>query len=291
MGGVIAALLTSRGSSGALDLESFERNARFVIEAGAAGVCVFGATGEYPLMGAGERQELLACVARLRPAGRLLVAGAGGASLSDCVVLARQAAEAGADAILLPPPHFFRYSQDDLEQFYREAARRIAHPVLIYNLPSFTNPVEVATAVRLIETVPSIVGIKDSGGGLEMLRELARRDGLACRRLVGHDAVLAEALREGLCHGVISGVAGVLPELTLAVYRGTGAAARALDELLDALEPFPAPWGLKLVARCRGFFEPTFPLPLAESRQAQIRTFDEWFAAWWPAVSRELTML
>ena len=197
---------------------------------------------------------------------------------------------------MLPPPYFFPYSQTDVEAFYIEAARQIAGPLFIYNLPTFTTPVETDIILRLVESVPNIVGVKDSSGSLDTLEALTKRSELSVCRMVGHDGVLCRALRMNSCDGAISGVAGVLPELIVPLFEchQDGDASRfnffreKLDELLIQLDTFPAPWGLKVIAQYRGFFKAQFPLPLSEERVQQIRSFERWFDKWWQSLNQGL---
>ena len=89
-----------------------------------------------------------------------------------------------------------------------------------------------------------------------------------------------------LCDGVVSGVAGVLPELITFLYdrRDSPAYPRAvqlLTELIRHLSVFPVPWGLKLIAECRGITAAWFSQPLSATRCAQASEFREWFPAWW----------
>ena len=72
----------------------------------------------------------------------------------------------------------------------------------------------LVTVETLLEDCPNIAGIKDSSGSLDILRALTRSTSHACR-IVGSGGVPESALRESCCDGVISGVAGVLPEVVL----------------------------------------------------------------------------
>lgn len=287
--GVVAAMLTPRMPDGEPDLAAFERNLEFALARGVAGLCVGGATGEYPALSADVRRRLLERARGLAAGRALVVAGAGAATLRDSVGLAEHAAGCGADAVLLPPPHFFPYTQDDVEAFYREAARAIRLPILIYHLPAFTTGVSLDLALRLIEQVPNIAGVKDSSGTLDTLAALTDKLPGHAWRVVGHDGVLEAALSAGYCDAVISGVAGVLPELVLEVFSGERSRTAArLAEFIQQIDAFPTPWGLKLAAESRGLFPATFALPFSERRRSQARAFMEWFAEWWSRTAAEL---
>jgi 4-hydroxy-tetrahydrodipicolinate synthase len=108
-------------------------------------------------------------------------------------------------------------------------------------------------------------------------------------RVVGNDKVLAQALREGVCDGVISGVACAVPELLIALFdrrhdpesAGFTEAANALAEFIEHLNGFPVPWGLKWIQEGRGIISATFSQPLSDRRIAQGRDFKAWFQHWW----------
>jgi 4-hydroxy-tetrahydrodipicolinate synthase len=107
----------------------------------------------------------------------------------------------------------------------------------------------------------------------------------ACR-IVGDDSVLVPALDAGVCDAVVSGVAGVLPELTTLLFeqRNSAAypqAAQLLSELIRHLSAFPVPWGLKLIAEFRGITPAWFSQPLSAARTAQADELRAWFPGWW----------
>jgi 4-hydroxy-tetrahydrodipicolinate synthase len=242
---------------------------------------VNGATGEYCLTDPAELTQMLAICREMLPGGEVLCS-IGAAGLAGCLELGRIAMQEGARALLLPMPYFFPYSQDDLRAFCTAVAGHLDAPVLLYNLPRFTTPLELETVRDLIDAVPNIIGIKDSSGSLTILGGL--RSG-ACR-IVGDDSVLVPALDAGVCDAVVSGVAGVLPELTTLLFeqRNSAAypqAAQLLSELIRHLSAFPVPWGLKLIAEFRGITPAWFSQPLSAARTAQADELRAWFPGWW----------
>lgn len=282
--GPIAALLTPRVNSGHIDRDGLEANAQFVLACGARGLCLSGATGEYSIATEDERVESVEWIRAMVPADRLLLAGVGAPDVQSALRLADRFQAAGADLLLVPTPHFFPYPPAEIEEFYRVFAAATPMPILIYNLPSFTSGVPLSLVLRLIETVPNIVGIKDSSGETAILRALTQRPALAARRIIGNDNAFRAVLDGGLLDGCISGVAGVLPELTVACLQSASDPALALlEELIPQLEPFPTPWGLKLMAEARGFFPARYAMPVSSGMQRQMCEFHEWFSDWWTA--------
>jgi len=294
--GVIPAILTPRDASGALLPEVLHRFCAHAISLGVAGLCMNGATGEYSAATAEERALAVRTARAAAGPEPLIVAGVGAAEARGSVEAGQQAAEAGAEVALLPVPHFFRYGQPEIEEFYTRTAMALPMPALIYNLPAFTGGLETETAVGLLASAANLIGIKDSSGRLETLEALSAQPGQPAVRLVGHDGVLVQAFRKGWAQGCISGVAGVLPELTVAIWR---AAQAQDDELLDRLdshlkalirwiELWPTPWALKIVAQQRGFVPATFSLPLSAVRRAQVEASAGLLETWWSQAEGDL---
>lgn len=286
---VWAALLRYRDEAGRFDQKAVHANLMLISESKVDGVVLNGGTGEYI---AAEAGELPLAMKLCREASLPVIVGIGAASMDASIDLGRSAFDDGATAVLLPAPHFFRYSQDDIAAWCGTIASAVPGPVLLYNLPQFTNALEVNTVEDLLAAHPErIAGIKDSSGSLEILRALR-----GAKRIVGNDQVLVQACREGICDAVISGVAGVLPELIhlLATVQPEEdrfhyqAGALLLDEYLDQIQRFPAPWGLKWTAQFRGIALARFLQPLSPYRIEQAQLFSEWSRVWWERVQSVL---
>ncbi|MBI1356221.1 MAG: hypothetical protein GC160_17910 [Acidobacteria bacterium] len=288
--GPLAALLTPRERSGELFLGGLDDNLELGVARGVKGFVLTGGTGEYPDLSLQQRKTLLEHAAKTISGRAWLVASCGAMRLDETAELASHALGAGADAILLPPPHFYRYGQQDLEDFFRAAAARIDGPILVYNLAGFTSPIDAAVIVRLIETVPNIVGVKDSSGKLDSLELLTARPELGACRILGNDLVLVEAIERKLLDGVISGPASVIPEAVVALFDAAAAsdtdrfaaAAALFREALSRLERLPYPWALKLIAEARGLFPARLPFESGPIRRQELADFGSWLEGWLP---------
>ena len=166
MNGLFAAVATPIDGDGRVDVATFDRLLDFLLGSGVDGVCIGGATGEYPHFQARERRQLIRRAAGRMRNGRLLV-GIGAPSLRRTIALGQVAIEEGAECLLLPAPFFFRYEQEDLRAYFAHVSRELAAPCLLYDLPDFSNPIAPATALVLMRDEPHIVGIKDSSGRAE----------------------------------------------------------------------------------------------------------------------------
>ena len=282
--GVNAAVPTPRRADGSVDEAALRRTVVFLAEHKVVGIAINGATGEFPLTTEAEL-SLILDVATDAADGRMdVICGVGAAGLSGVEERISIAAEAGVKALLLPMPYFFPYQQDDVVAFATTVARGTTLPILLYNLPQFTTGYTCESVSTLFAACENIVGIKDSSGSLDILRKMTS-SGVSQTRIVGNDGVLAQALRERACDGVISGVAGVAPELITDLFEATpetfDRASKALDEFIAHIDGFPTPWGLKFVGEARGLFAASFAQPVSEERARQGRELQEWFTGWW----------
>ncbi|MDX2267757.1 MAG: dihydrodipicolinate synthase family protein [Bryobacter sp.] len=279
--GVWAATLTPRENNGAFAAGGFQKMVEAQAAAGLAGLVVNGATGEYAGTSLGEVHQQMEIV---RSSTKLpLVVGVGGARFDQSQALARLAEEQGAVALLLPVPHFFRYGAEDAVANAEALAEATRLPILLYQLPAFTSGYAPEAVMALVEGCPGVRGIKDSSGSLDLLRRL-KTEAPAWRRIVGHDGVLVQAIRENLVEGVISGIACGAPELSLAVWQQKPGAADLLEELLRHFEGVPTPWVVKWIVEVRGWFGAQHAAPLGPGRREQKAEFQAWCAGWWNRV-------
>jgi 4-hydroxy-tetrahydrodipicolinate synthase len=286
--GLFAAVATPIHENGRLDLGTFDRLLDFLVDAGVHGVCLAGATGEYPHFETPDRKTLIRRAAARLPPGCALLVGIGAPSMRLTIEIGETALDAGSRALLLPMPMFFRYQQEDLEAYGASVSGALRAPCLLYNLPDFTNGLAPATIVNLLRDQEFIVGIKDSSGQTDHLTAFASaRQGKPWTLLVGDDRLLEQGLRSGW-DGGISGVAGFCPELLIALYRSfvdghpreTARLTGLLDELIEQLGPFPTPWGIRVGLAARGIDTGPLPLPATPTRRRQIATFTKWLPTW-----------
>jgi 4-hydroxy-2-oxoglutarate aldolase len=236
-GGVLAPLTTPfDAETGDVAPLLLRQEARDLVAAGLDGVVVAGSTGEAPLL---DDAELVRAVGWLRdvvPEDRWLVAGTGTESTRAAARLAREAAAAGADAVLVRPPAYYAslLPPAAFAEHFRRVADASPVPVIVYNIPKYTHVMLQDATLRALADHERIVGFKDSSGDLKVFAgfraALPRAAGL-----VGSGSLLYPALELGAAGGVL-GVACFAPSLCARLYAafraGDLAAAGALQERL-----------------------------------------------------------
>ena len=211
--GIFAPAATPFDAAGDLHIEGFRRNTAFLLDAPLAGLVLFGSTGEGVLIDEDERVRLLEAAQALMD-GRLLLAGTGAESTRATIRMTRAAAAAGADAVLVQPPGYFRslMTPAALEAHYTRVADAAPVPVVLYQVPVPFRSVDLDSGlIARLSRHPNIIGVKDSTGDVAALAELVRACDDDFAVIVGTAAALLDALDAGASGGIL-GVAAFAPE-------------------------------------------------------------------------------
>jgi dihydrodipicolinate synthase/N-acetylneuraminate lyase len=161
--GLMPAMVTPFDERGEVDLVATEAVIERFIEAGVDGISPLGSTGEFSHLTGEERKRFAKEVVRI-VAGRVpLVVGVGAAGTKEMVELARHAESAGADAVLVVSPFYWKIGEEALFKHFATVAESVGIPVVIYNLPMLTGiDLSPSLIARIAEECPNAVGLKDT---------------------------------------------------------------------------------------------------------------------------------
>jgi len=294
--GVHAALITPRREDSSVDLTAALELVDFACQSGMKGIAVLGTTGEFCHFSAEDRLHLIQfAVKRSRVP---VIANVSYPTLEGAITLAREALSLGADALLLMPPYFFAYGQEEIREFYLRFVAAVGDqaPVLLYNIPAFTSGLDSETVLDLLST-GRFAGIKDSSGDLALFLGLnSLRERVPFTFLAGNDSVFCDFRSRG-ADGVVSGTACAIPELMAALdcaiisgEVGRVATLRArLDEFLSWTDQFSASVGVREATALRGFNIGPHAVPLGREGERRLGAFREWFQDWFPVVQKEVS--
>ncbi|MCS6931430.1 MAG: dihydrodipicolinate synthase family protein [Acetobacteraceae bacterium] len=233
LAGVVGVLVTPYDETGRIAPDRLGAVVRRAIAAGVGALTVNGNTGEFFSLSLEEAEEMCTALARIAAGRTVLVAGVG-RSATEAARLARQAARAGADALMIHQPldpfrgpsGFVRYVEEVLA-----AAPSLPAVLYLREDPG-------AEALARLAALPGIVGAKWAIGDLLALAE-ARRIAPGWQWVCGLAEPWAPAMSAVGARGFTSGLVNLCPRLSVALSGAlaAGRAARA-ESLLEAVLPF-----------------------------------------------------
>jgi len=275
--GTLAASVTPLLDSGReLDADAFGPLLDHYVDAGLDGILAFGTTGEGILFTVEERKRGLRLFLEAAE-GRLDVAAHCGAqTTADTVVLAADAAEAGATAVaVIGPPYFPLDDAAVLAHFAAAAGACAPLPFYVYEFARASGyPVPLDVLHRLREEAPNLVGLKVSDTPWEAFEPYL---GLGLDVFVGPEALIYRGIAGGAI-GAVSALASPFPAEVAAVVRDPSAeAAERIGALRAAVERFPRHAAMKRILAAHG-------IPVRHDVRAPLRDLTpdeaEELAAW-----------
>lgn len=166
-GRLLTAMVTPFAADLSLDLPRVAALARHLVDDQANdGIVVSGTTGESPTTTNEEKAELLATVIAEVGDRAHVVAGVGSFDTVHTIDLAQQAADLGADGLLVVTPYYNKPPQAGLVKHFTAAAEATELPVMLYDIPHRSGvPIAEETLLELASH-DKIVAVKDAKGNL-----------------------------------------------------------------------------------------------------------------------------
>jgi 4-hydroxy-2-oxoglutarate aldolase len=235
--GVLPPIPTPFDADGQVDLEAMRRNVGRWNETGLAGYVALGTNGEAALLDDDEAMGVIRTVRQAMAPGMSLLAGAGRESTRKTVAACRMAAEAGADAVLVITPWYYKSAMtaEALQRHYQAVAEASPIPTLLYNMPANSGVNTPVPTVAELARHANIVGIKDSAGDIGQLSAIVRSTPQDFAVMCGNAGAFLPSLLLGTAGGILA-LANVAPRETVALYQAVRAGrldeARALHERL-----------------------------------------------------------
>lgn len=234
--GILFFPVTPFTADGTIDHELLAAHVATGVEAGAGGVFPACGTGEFHALSESEAAAVTR-TAVSAVAGRVpVIAGAGG-PLGHAIEVAKAAADAGADGLLVLPPYLVGGTQAGLAAYVEQIIDAADLPVIIYHRGSAQYSVET---VRRLVANPKVVGFKDGTGDIGATQLIVRAVAEEGRSdFAFFNGLLTAELTQGAYRGIgvplySSAAFAMAPDIANAYYRAyaEGDEARRLA-LLD----------------------------------------------------------
>ncbi|KAK4868612.1 hypothetical protein LT330_006814 [Penicillium expansum] len=197
-----------------IDIEALQSHVKFIASAGTIPV-VSGSMGEAIHLNREEKKTIIRSARVALDEVNLhdvpIVAGAGGASTRESIELCKDAAEAGADYVMVIPPGYYAGAlladTSSIKKFFVDIAEASPLPVIIYNFPAVSGGIDMDSdlIVQIIQSSANICGVK-----------------LTCANVGKLTRIMAQVSR---------------PEFQAAFPRSSATPFRAIDGFIDFLLP------------------------------------------------------
>ncbi|HMG75101.1 MAG TPA: dihydrodipicolinate synthase family protein [Pyrinomonadaceae bacterium] len=240
LNGILLPITTPFTPEEDFDTEGLQSNLAKWNGSGIVGYVVLGSTGERANLDEAEYVQVIESARRAVPEHLAFIAGAGQQSTRGTIKEVRSAAKAGAEAVLVITPNFYKsaITQDALVRHYQSVADVSPVPVILYSMPDLTGiTIKPETAARL-SAHANIIGMKDSSADIVQFAETVRQTPDDFAVMIGNGTVFCEALQAGASGGILA-VGCAAPRLCIEIFQAVQASdidrAKALQHKLTPL--------------------------------------------------------
>ena len=195
-----------------ITFDKLKSNIKKLNEMNLAGYVVLGSNGESIFLTREEKIRIIAYVREHASQNKVVIAGTGTDSIKETTSLTNDAVRNGADYALIITPSFFK---SDMEHstfinYYLAVADSVKIPVIIYNVPKFTNVNINPDTVAELSEHNNIVGIKNSSENTELTAKFISGTPDDFHTFVGTGSVLLQGLKDGADGGILA-LANIAP--------------------------------------------------------------------------------
>ena len=213
--GVIPALITVFDKNEKIDIQGTKDTLNYLIDQGIDGVYVVGSTGEGFTMDKEERKQYIKLVVEVVAKRIPVIIHVGMIGTKNSIDLAKYSEEVGADAISSVPPFYWKFTEDQVFNYYKEISEATALPMIVYNVP-----MAGLMAVDFITRLGSIDNVK----GVKFTA-LSHHDIVLIKDALGQDFIVYSGADEMSLSGIMNGADGIIgsffnmiPELFINIY-------------------------------------------------------------------------
>ncbi|NTJ41641.1 dihydrodipicolinate synthase family protein [Agrobacterium larrymoorei] len=239
--GLSAFPLTPADENGQVDVEALSRLLERLDAAGVDSIGLLGSTGSYAYLSRAERDRAVKAAAEALKGKPTLMVGVGALRTDEASALAKDAENAGADALLLAPVSYTPLTQEEAYHHFAAVAGSTSLPLCIYNNPSTTHFTFSDELLVRLAYIPHVLSVKmPLPASMEFKPELER-----LRPRLGDDFAIGYSGDWGCADAVLQGadawysvIGGLLPVSSLRLLRAAQAGdAGEVQRLQSYFEP------------------------------------------------------
>jgi N-acetylneuraminate lyase len=271
--GILSALLTPFTDSDEVNYSELKKIVQYQLKMGIDGFYVGGSTSEAFLLTKDERKNLLKAVLEANNGSKTVVFHVGSISTAEACELAEYASLPGVDAVSAISPFYYKFTNEEILNYYLDIMKATDKPMFIYNFPNLSG---YSLDIRTLDTLcakGNVAGVKFTSNNFFDLERMKNSH----PELVfwnGYDEMLLSGLAAG-ADGAVGSTYNILCPIAKKVYNcvkaGDIETARtyqaAINQVVVLLIKHKNTFGVeKALMDCAGFHmggtrRPFLPLP------------------------------
>lgn len=216
--GVVPAITTPFGPDLSVDFDFLRKHVDLMVAAGCTGIVALGSLGEGQTLDRDEKLAVLAACGEALRGRAPLVAGIAALSTKEAVALARAAADAGCEGLMVLPPYVYKGDWRETEAHFRAVIEATPLSCMLYN-----NPIAYGTDVlpdqlaALAVSLPTLHAVKESSADVRRITAIRAALGARLAIFVGVDDLILEGIAMGAT-GWIAGLVNALPKESVRLF-------------------------------------------------------------------------
>jgi 4-hydroxy-tetrahydrodipicolinate synthase len=215
--GVFPAITTPFHDDLSIDHARLAKHVVWLADNGCRGIVALGSLGESATLTSDEKISILDTCKRAL-AGRVpLVAGIAGLSTVECVALARRAAQAGCDGLMVLPPYVYKGDWRESKAHFEAVIRATPLSCMLYNNPIAYGTDVTPVQMRELARHANLHAVKESSGDVRRVTAVREVNGDRLVIFAGMDDMILESIPMG-ASGWVAGLVNALPAESVAVF-------------------------------------------------------------------------
>jgi len=216
--GVLPAITTCFTRELAVDHGFMAEHAGWLLDNGCAGVVALGSLGEGATLSLQEKEDILRTCVKATGRRAPVVAAISALSTQEAVALAKMAAEAGCNGLMVLPPYVYKGDWRETKEHVAAVFRATSLPCMLYNNPVAYGTDFVPEQIQeLAAEHANLEAVKESSTDVRRITGIRALIGQRLDILVGVDDAIVEGIAAGAT-GWIAGLANAMPRESVELF-------------------------------------------------------------------------
>ncbi len=218
--GVVPPMISPLTASGEPDEAAIRKLVEHILGGGCTGFFVLGGCGEGAWLTGKHRAAVIRATVQAAAGRAPVLVGIMLPATGPATDAARQAAEEGADALVVGSPYYYPVDSAIQQRHLDAILKAIPLPVLLYNIPQCTHHTLSPGTVAQLARDERVLGIKDSAGNFEAFQKFlaVKQARPTFRVLQGDESLAAASLLQG-ADGLVPGMSNFVPRLFVSLHQ------------------------------------------------------------------------